>query len=96
MPDIVDLCTKKFIHDEPHSKALGMTAEASKGLFEYIVSKALHYPYSYRIHEKRTHIAGNEESDWIPPFIYWTPRSQLRCRTDRFRPIHSSSSNPPL
>ncbi|VDM81038.1 unnamed protein product [Strongylus vulgaris] len=54
MPDIVDLCTKKFIHDEPHSKALGMTAEASKGLFEYIVSKALHYPYSYRIHEKGT------------------------------------------
>ncbi|KAL6725328.1 hypothetical protein Aduo_007388 [Ancylostoma duodenale] len=52
--DVVDLCTSGLIHDEPHSRALKLTPQGSKGLFEYIAAKSLHYPYSYRIHEKGT------------------------------------------
>nr|CDJ80568.1 Protein R05H10.7 [Haemonchus contortus] len=52
--DIVDLCANEFILDEPHSKALNITPDASRSLFEYIVAKALHHPYSYRVHEKGT------------------------------------------
>ncbi|KAK6055931.1 hypothetical protein COOONC_06564 [Cooperia oncophora] len=33
-------------------KALKLTPEGSRSLFEYLVAKALHYPYCYRIHEK--------------------------------------------
>ncbi|EYC14257.1 hypothetical protein Y032_0041g434 [Ancylostoma ceylanicum] len=54
LPELVDMCTTSFIHAEPHSKALNITAEGTRGVFEYIVAKALHYPYSYRIHEKGT------------------------------------------
>ncbi|RCN44434.1 hypothetical protein ANCCAN_09571 [Ancylostoma caninum] len=52
LPDLVDMCTTSFIQAEPHSKALSITAEGTRGVFENIVAKALHYPYSYRIHEK--------------------------------------------
>lgn len=52
--DIVKLCVNEFIHVEPHSKALKLTEEASRNIFEYIAAKSLHYPYSYRIHEKDT------------------------------------------
>ncbi|RCN50184.1 hypothetical protein ANCCAN_03789 [Ancylostoma caninum] len=54
LPDLVDMCTTSFIQAEPHSKALSITAEGTRGVFENIVAKALHYPYSYRIHEKGT------------------------------------------
>ncbi|CAJ0597432.1 unnamed protein product [Cylicocyclus nassatus] len=54
LPDIVDFCTGSFIKEEPHSRALGMKPETSKPLFEYIAAKYLHYPYSYRVHEKGT------------------------------------------
>ncbi|CAJ0597441.1 unnamed protein product [Cylicocyclus nassatus] len=54
LPDIVDLCTNSFIKEEPHTRALGATPENSRNVFEYITAKALHYPYSYRIHEKGT------------------------------------------
>ncbi|CAJ0597431.1 unnamed protein product [Cylicocyclus nassatus] len=54
LPDIVDLCTKSFMYEEPHSKALGAKPEIMKPLFEYIVAKSLQHPYSYRIHEKKT------------------------------------------
>ncbi|RCN50185.1 hypothetical protein ANCCAN_03790 [Ancylostoma caninum] len=33
-------------------QALKLTPQGSRALFEYIAAKALHYPYSYRIHEK--------------------------------------------
>ncbi|KHJ97555.1 hypothetical protein OESDEN_02468 [Oesophagostomum dentatum] len=58
LADIVNLCTKGLIHDEPHSRALHLSAEGSKPLFEYLVSKALHYPYSYRVHEKALHLSA--------------------------------------
>ncbi|KAK6746007.1 hypothetical protein RB195_012238 [Necator americanus] len=52
--EILDLCLSGLIRDEPHSRALKLTSENSRGVFEYMVAKALHYPYSYRIHEKGT------------------------------------------
>lgn len=57
-------------------QALGLTGEESKHLFEWIVAKALHYPYSLKVVEKssgrvaaiRTLSIGNRDHnlDWEP------------------------------
>ncbi|EYC14258.1 hypothetical protein Y032_0041g435 [Ancylostoma ceylanicum] len=66
LADVVDLCTSGLIHDEPHSRALKLTPQGSRGLFEYIAAKALHYPYSYRIHEKVS-LTHNEKITHVLP-----------------------------
>ncbi|KAK6746003.1 hypothetical protein RB195_012236 [Necator americanus] len=52
--DILNICQTGMIRNEPHSRALKLTPEGTRGIFEYIIAKSLHYPFSYRIHEKGT------------------------------------------
>uniref|UniRef100_A0A1I7X0Z4 N-acetyltransferase domain-containing protein n=1 Tax=Heterorhabditis bacteriophora TaxID=37862 RepID=A0A1I7X0Z4_HETBA len=52
--DIFNLCINGFIDVEPHSKALKLKKDEVSPMFKFIVTKALHYPYSYRINEKGT------------------------------------------
>ncbi|KAK6746006.1 hypothetical protein RB195_012237 [Necator americanus] len=52
--EILDLCLSGLIRDEPHARALKLTPEGCRGMAEYLIAKALHYPFSYRINEKGT------------------------------------------
>ncbi|GMS89709.1 hypothetical protein PENTCL1PPCAC_11884, partial [Pristionchus entomophagus] len=52
--DIVDVILKDFFTIEPHSRALGITAETGGYFVDWLVSKCLKYPHSYRILHKST------------------------------------------
>ncbi|GMS87010.1 hypothetical protein PENTCL1PPCAC_9185, partial [Pristionchus entomophagus] len=51
---IVDVIVKDFFTIEPHSRALGITADTGRYFVDWLVSKCLKYPHSYRILDKNT------------------------------------------
>ncbi|KAF8373475.1 hypothetical protein PRIPAC_79904 [Pristionchus pacificus] len=64
--EIMDLTLNHFFTIEPHSRALGLAGEDNKEFVDWIVSKALKYPHSYRIvhRESKKLIGIRLMSEW--------------------------------